>query len=136
MGQVSNKVSDDRSRVLQRPCQPVRWSYPSNLASPCVPALLPKIEEFGRSVLSQKYSGANNRRAGIVIHCRFLPHSLLRTLLNFSTVGSAETLNPWHLIKRLVQNLRWHSRCTAGSAGSSSVTLPSPQSTKPRPMRL
>ena len=69
-------------------------------------------------------------------HCWFLPHSLLRTLLNFSTVGSAETLNPWHLIKRLVQNLRWHSMCTAGSAGNSSVTLPSPQSTKPRPMRL
>ena len=58
LGQVSNKVSDDRSRVLQRPCQPVRWSYPSNLAlnddhishdaSPCALAhFVAKIEEFG-----------------------------------------------------------------------------------------
>ena len=32
LGQLSNEVSDDRSRVLQRPCQPLRWSYPSNPA--------------------------------------------------------------------------------------------------------
>jgi len=70
------------------------------------------------------------------IHCRFYLTPSCVYCWNFSTGGSAETLNPWHLIKRLVQNLRWHSMCTAGSAGNSSVTLPSPQSTKPRPMRL
>ena len=53
LGQVSNKVSDNRSRVLQRSCQPVRWSYSKY---PCIE----------RSVLSQKYSSANNRPAGTV----------------------------------------------------------------------
>jgi len=124
LGQVSNKVSDNRSRVLQRSCQPVRWSYSKY---PCIE----------RSVLSQKYSSANNRPAGTVYPLSvFTSLPLAYTVEFFNSVGSAETLNPWHLIKRLVQNLRWHSMCTAGSAGNSSVTLPSPQSTKPRPMRL
>jgi hypothetical protein len=70
LGQVSNKVSDNRSRVLQRSCQPVRWSYSKY---PCIE----------RSVLSQKYSSANNRPAGTVYPLSVLPHSLLRTLLKF-----------------------------------------------------
>ena len=35
------------------------------------------------SVLSQKYSSANNRPAGTVYPLSVLPHSLLRTLLKF-----------------------------------------------------
>jgi len=44
---------------------------------------IPSNLAFERSVLSQKYSSANNRPAGTVYTLSVLPHSLLRTLLNF-----------------------------------------------------